>query len=36
MIWVPERSDVTTWQHLQTLITVAAQVATLVIVVRAR
>jgi protein involved in polysaccharide export with SLBB domain len=36
LIWVPERSDVSLWEHLQTLITVAAQVATLVIVVRAR
>ena len=34
LIWVPERPDVTVWQHLQTLITVAAQVATLVIAVR--
>jgi protein involved in polysaccharide export with SLBB domain len=34
LIWVPERPDVTTWQHLQTLIAVAAQVATLVLVVR--
>jgi protein involved in polysaccharide export with SLBB domain len=34
LIWVPERPDVTFWQHLQTLITVAAQVATVVIAVR--
>ncbi|MGH7730092.1 MAG: SLBB domain-containing protein [Candidatus Eiseniibacteriota bacterium] len=34
LIWVPERADATIWQHLQTLITVAAQVATLVIAVR--
>ena len=34
LIWVPERSDVTLWQHLQTLIAVAAQVATLVVVAR--
>jgi protein involved in polysaccharide export with SLBB domain len=34
LIWVPERPDVTTWQHLQTLIAVAAQVATLIIAVR--
>jgi polysaccharide biosynthesis/export protein len=34
LIWVPERPDVTLWQHLQTLITVAAQVATVVIAVR--
>ncbi len=34
LIWVPERPDGTIWQHLQTLITVAAQVATLVIAVR--
>jgi dTDP-glucose 4,6-dehydratase len=34
LIWVPERPDVTLWQHLQTLIAVAAQVATLVIAVR--
>ncbi|MEK7330794.1 MAG: SLBB domain-containing protein, partial [Candidatus Eisenbacteria bacterium] len=34
LIWVPERPDVTVWQHLKTLITVAAQVATLIIVVR--
>ncbi len=34
MLWVPERPDVTTWQNLQTLITVAAQVATVIIAVR--
>lgn len=34
LIWVPERADVTFWQHLQTLVTVAAQVATVVIAVR--
>jgi len=34
IIWVPERPDVTFWQHMQTLITVAAQVATVVIAVR--
>jgi protein involved in polysaccharide export with SLBB domain len=34
LIWVPERPDATVWQHLQSLITVAAQVATLIIVVR--
>ena len=34
LIWVPERPDVTLWQHLTTLIAVAAQVATLVIAVR--
>jgi protein involved in polysaccharide export with SLBB domain len=35
LIWVPEKSDVTLWDHMQTLITVAAQVATVVIAVRA-
>ena len=35
LIWVPERADVTAWQHMQTLIAVAAQVATIVIAVRA-
>jgi protein involved in polysaccharide export with SLBB domain len=34
LIWVPERGDTSVWKHLQTLITVAAQVATLVIAVR--
>lgn len=34
LIWVPERPDRTVWQHLTTLIAVAAQVATLVIAVR--
>ncbi len=34
LIWVPERPDVTVWQHLQTLIAVAAQVATVIIAVR--
>lgn len=34
LIWVPERPDATLWQHLQTLVTVAAQVATVVIAVR--
>jgi polysaccharide biosynthesis/export protein len=34
LIWVPERADVTVWQHLQTLVTVAAQVATVIIAVR--
>lgn len=34
LIWVPERADVTVWQHLQTLIAVTAQVATVVIAVR--
>lgn len=34
LIWVPERADATLWQHLQTLVTVAAQVATVVIAVR--
>jgi protein involved in polysaccharide export with SLBB domain len=34
LIWVPERADVTFWGHLQTLVTVAAQVATVVIAVR--
>ncbi len=34
LIWVPERPDVTVWQHLQTLVTVAAQVATVIIAVR--
>lgn len=34
LIWVPERPDATLWQHIQTLITVAAQVATVVIAVR--
>jgi protein involved in polysaccharide export with SLBB domain len=34
LIWVPERPDVTVWQHLQTLIAVTAQVATVVIAVR--
>lgn len=34
LIWVPERPDVTLWQHLQTLIAVTAQVATIVIAVR--
>jgi hypothetical protein len=34
MIWVPERPDKTLWENLQTLITVAAQVATVVIAVR--
>lgn len=34
LIWVPERPDVTFWQHLQTLVTVAAQVATVIIAVR--
>jgi protein involved in polysaccharide export with SLBB domain len=35
LIWVPEKPDVTLWDHMQTLITVAAQVATIVIAVRA-
>jgi len=34
LIWVPERSDITFWQHLQTLIAVGAQVATIIIAVR--
>ncbi len=34
MIWVPERPEQTIWQNLQILITVAAQVATVVIAVR--
>jgi protein involved in polysaccharide export with SLBB domain len=34
LIWVPERPDFTLWQGLQTLITVAAQVATVIIAVR--
>ena len=34
LIWVPERPDVTVWEHLKTLITVGAQVATLIIAVR--
>jgi polysaccharide biosynthesis/export protein len=34
LIWVPERADVTIWGHLKTLVTVAAQVATIVIAVR--
>ncbi len=34
LIWVPERPDRTVWQNLGTLITVAAQVATIVIAVR--
>jgi polysaccharide export outer membrane protein len=34
LIWVPERSDVSIWEHLQTLVAVAAQVATIVIVAR--
>ena len=34
LIWVPERPDITFWQHLQTLIAVTAQVATIVIAVR--
>lgn len=34
MIWVPERPDRTIWDHLQTLVAVAAQVATVVIAVR--
>jgi len=34
LIWVPERSDVTLWQHVQTLIAVTAQVATILILVR--
>jgi polysaccharide biosynthesis/export protein len=34
LIWVPERPDVTMWQRLQTLLAVAAQVATVVVVVR--
>ncbi|MBI1797667.1 MAG: SLBB domain-containing protein [Candidatus Eisenbacteria bacterium] len=34
LIWVPERPDVTLWQHLQTLIAVTAQVATVIIAVR--
>ncbi len=34
LIWVPERPDMTVWQHVQILITVAAQVATVIIAVR--
>jgi protein involved in polysaccharide export with SLBB domain len=34
LIWVPERADVSVWQHLATLVGVAAQVATLVIAIR--
>jgi protein involved in polysaccharide export with SLBB domain len=34
LIWVPERPDRTLWQNFGTLITVAAQVATIVIAVR--
>ena len=34
LIWVPERPDRTIWQNFGTLITVAAQVATLIIAVR--
>jgi len=34
LIWVPERPDRTLWQNVGTLITVAAQVATIVIAVR--
>ena len=34
LIWVPERPDVTFWQRLQTLLAVAAQVATVIVVVR--
>lgn len=34
MIWVPERPDKTLWENLQTLITVAAQLATVIIAVR--
>jgi len=34
-VWVPERPDITAWEHLKDLITVAAQLATVVIAVRA-
>jgi protein involved in polysaccharide export with SLBB domain len=34
LIWIPERPDVTLWQRLQTLLAVAAQVATVIVVVR--
>jgi protein involved in polysaccharide export with SLBB domain len=34
MIWVPERPDRTFWQHAQTFIAVAAQLATVIIAVR--
>ncbi|HYM80035.1 MAG TPA: SLBB domain-containing protein [Candidatus Limnocylindria bacterium] len=34
MIWVPERPDKTFWENFQTLVTVAAQVATVIIAVR--
>ena len=34
LIWVPERADKTIWQHLGTLVTVTAQVATIIIAVR--
>ncbi len=34
MIWVPERPEITVWQGLQTLITVAAQLAAVIIAVR--
>ena len=36
LIWVPEKPDITLWDRMQTLITVAAQVATIIIVVRPR
>jgi hypothetical protein len=34
LIWVPERQDVTFWQHMLVLIAVTAQVATIVAVVK--
>jgi polysaccharide export outer membrane protein len=34
LIWVPERPDITFWQHMTELIAVTAQVATIVIAVR--
>lgn len=34
LIWVPERPDVSTWQRFAGLLTIAAQVATVVIAVR--
>jgi polysaccharide export outer membrane protein len=34
MIWVPEKPEISIWQNLQTLVAVAAQVATVIIAVR--
>jgi hypothetical protein len=34
-VWVPEKGDPKTWQNLQSVLLVAAQVATIILAIRA-